>query len=445
MPAHAAVMAGNLAVYHGVMADQASENREFANHLAEERVRDPRTPLGMLAGGPYKKGVARAQLTEWLDETGTALPVHSGLSFGQDLRRHNRDRDSAEQTLAAGLEMVRESFRDLDPRKLQKFDAHFAGEDVPPIFHHWKQRAEAAAQKSLTWAEWIGHRAEGQHDPRGGATDPQLLNVLQWSADKFQRQNSDPAFREKIAQYTERFTASLEQLTKSNALPPFFLERLRERGVGEILKGDAFDAMLLRAKGYFTPQEDRQFIVLGDTSFETFSHELFHRLGGFGETVVDEAATENKALELRRADAALRGENARWLASGNYVDERTTLGMLQNMVDMSLSELASFEAGEDRAENSRRLRAEFAKRAGLDVIGLVELAYDNPARFASPDGRPLDGSRCAFMCAREIWEQVRAIRSQSEPPAAEPGFEAVAVIVQEARAAILAAGAGALR
>lgn len=156
------------------------------------------------------------------------------------------------------------------------------------LFHYWKEQAEQDANREMSWFEWLSLRPE-----EGGATNEQLLNIVQWNEQEFRKVNQDPATKEYLRHNEILFKDGLETAVANGSLSPLVIDAYRAHGGrGNIYIGDALDQTLISAAGYV----DRGYMVLSPGfSAATYMHERSHTLGRLGKRTINEGATDTMA------------------------------------------------------------------------------------------------------------------------------------------------------
>jgi hypothetical protein len=319
----------------------------------------------------------------------------------QNAREVLRSEPEPPVDLSAVRKLFATEYRSLDDGTIM---AHFKGidEQFPQMFIDWRQGTETGLRKRpMPLSQWLSREPDAAQGV-AGATDEQLLNVLQWSVYRLQKYNQDPELKEQVAAMRKQAERLIGQSVDSGLLSPKLYVQFQNRfGTVPILIGDVFDEQLASTSALAVYKEDvRQIVIRASTvsGIETIIHEGLHDTGGFLHRLIDEAATEKitQVACTQELDLSIEEESV-------FQREQTILGHIGSLADISVSELSELYTGdrepagdqewesfrsEERTNNQERFRQLVVERYGADLLGLVLATYDDEITYLESDAQP---------------------------------------------------------
>ncbi|HSX08025.1 MAG TPA: hypothetical protein VLG11_03980 [Candidatus Saccharimonadales bacterium] len=372
----AAVLEAEAAMEDWILSDRAHELQ-----IAIEQLRTMPHDQRIKLLGEQSTGAAlrssssqadRARLVSWLGSAEPSDYKELAWAYEGDAARLRSDARGKEiEALAQVMETRGRLASDYGAHHKEKIDTYLESE-APLIFHDWKARAEANNGHELTWSEWLVRDAGLVVVPPEialGATDPQLLNVLQWNADRVRRLNADPEVQRELEAYRIRTEQALTTAVANGQLSPALLERFQHKqGETPIFIGDVFDPILSTANGYRSTSLGH--IVLGKIGdFKLTVHERLHGMGGFANAFLNEGMTDIYTKVVMNADAALQGEEALRPSEYSYASHAAALDDILALAQITGAESSQIYAGSSQVQNTARLQALVKERVGADFLG----------------------------------------------------------------------------
>lgn len=210
---------------------------------------------------------------------GLLATAEAGLAARGTLQARRQAR--AEER-AQDIEPYRAYFNHLAPWQREELNAHMEGA-APPIF-----------RSNYEGSDWAAHLAE--------APPEQLVNVVQWSADRTMVLNQYPYNQTQIVAARDAYKAKVARAVKAGGLPEAALDTLAKVDEVPVIIGDIFDVELKGRSAYYQPSVNG--IALGaQRGLRSFDHEMCHAaLGRFPAPLFDEAVNEHITLGLQNGD-----------------------------------------------------------------------------------------------------------------------------------------------
>lgn len=210
----------------------------------------------------------------------------------------------SQEKMTKVLAETREQLAGLDRYDRLKVESNFmdaltAKESDHAVLDHflrWKDASDP--QDTMLFVEWLGTSAD-----KGGATDEQLRNVLQWNEHKYREINADEAEHLRLHEWA--FEQGLEQAVQSGELDQALLDNFKNQPKPKVSIADPLSLEMLSSHGYIHQDKyaghvsGRSIVLEVGWRSKTFVHERTHILGRFlADPDLNEATTDKLAKKI---------------------------------------------------------------------------------------------------------------------------------------------------
>lgn len=210
----------------------------------------------------------------------------------------------SQEKMTKALAETREQLTNLDRHDRLKVESSFTDaltateSDRAALgnFLRWKDASDP--QDTMLFVEWLGTDAD-----KGGATDEQLRNVLQWNEHKYREINEGEAEHLRLHEWA--FERGLEQAVQAGELDQALLDNFKNQPKPKVSIADPLSLAMLSAHGYIHQDKyaghvsGRSIVLEAGWRSKTFVHERTHILGRFlADRDLNEATTDKLAKKI---------------------------------------------------------------------------------------------------------------------------------------------------
>lgn len=323
--------------------------------------------------------VAEAQAFETMADGAAFIPADTDV---HDLMLNIGARG---ESIRQGLSDTRRRLSELDPESGKDWD-RYCTMSVPAFLEGIKH---AASGRDGSWAEWLS----------GEATDPQLLNFLQWHNHAMGELMTEPAIAGEVRRQKDEYKQALVIGMTEGWLHPEDAEAAIENVERvRVYPGDLFDTRFQGRAGYHMRGSGRVVAatvktVAGGPHYEDIrrgfkrnaKHELNHAVfRGFDVRWLDEALTEHIAIVMECCESAdvIDAWTRAVVRESTYHAERELLvvvlrdGAEDVPATMAMRAYSEYEDGDERAAFK-----EAVDRSWAHLTPQGESAFDNLNRY----------------------------------------------------------------
>jgi hypothetical protein len=286
--------------------------------------------LGRMSGSRLELEAVRDTAAEFLATSDPEATAKAADSHGQ-MKQY------AERDLAANLIGLRMSLREMPAEKATVIDKYFE-HGVPDILRRGNKGHSDAPRP---WNEWLA-------DSYLGASDAQLLNLLQWHVNSMDEIAEHPDVTAEVASLRGEYRQKVGQALADGWLVQRHQgDHMAKLDDIEVRFGDVFDTLLQNRLGYFVAGQDAVIIsanrsdpdkgeafhtvrYLRDSLMHEYNHALIQDFGKDDPVWMYEAMTEHINLVLKGGELEVMAPEFRTADRGAYADSRRLTDALLN-------------------------------------------------------------------------------------------------------------------
>lgn len=256
--------------------------------------------IGMVVEGKYQDRIkhidtAKAGLRGLRKILGSHAYDDSRVSAFEAVGTARGHQDYAKERLQFELDVVRQKIDDLDSTQKKVYNRLMGRHPELPKFIR-QQKPE-----DYSWVEWMTGRGSGDSETSGGATDAQLLNILQWQVDLIEKFNAEHDGGKTVEELRQQSIHAYEKAVFDGRLPKKILDQLHK---AELMPKPIIveDFMILATHGASgLKYEDGTISIYDKNQNKTLYHEFAHAyIGSYAIEDrawrwLDEAVTETLA------------------------------------------------------------------------------------------------------------------------------------------------------